>query len=237
MSDSFVHLHVHTEYSTLDSSVRTENLVARAAELGMSSVAMTDHGNLYGAVEFYQNAERAGIKPILGCEVYMAPASLHDKKEVPGRQSSSHLTLLAKNETGWRNLVKLVSVGHLEGDYLGEPRVDREQLAKYAEGLICLSGCIHGAVNEWIIAGNLDEARAEITALRDMFGAEDFYLELNDHALEQNQMLNVQLKELAGELSLKMVATNDVHFLNKPDAEAANICAPRTINVRIVERQ
>ena len=103
---------------------------------------MTDHGNLYAAVEFYQNATNAGIKPILGCEMYLAPASLHDKKEVPGRKDSSHLTLLAKNETGWKNLVKLVSVGHLDGDYLGEPRVDREHLAKFAEGLICLSGSL-----------------------------------------------------------------------------------------------
>jgi len=223
MSDSFVHLHVHTEYSTLDSSVRTKALVARAAELGMPAVAMTDHGNLYAAVEFYQNAHSAGIKPILGCEVYVAPASLHDKKTVPDRKNSSHLTLLAKNETGWKNLVKLVSVGHLDGDYLGEPRVDREQLAKYAEGLICLSGCINGVVNEWILAHHPDGARDEIIALRDIFGAEDFYLELNDHMLEQNQMLNSQLKEFSEELGIQMVATNDVHFLHKQDAEAHDV--------------
>ncbi|NWK55353.1 DNA polymerase III subunit alpha [Verrucomicrobiaceae bacterium N1E253] len=223
MSDSFVHLHVHTEYSTLDSSVRIKDLCAKAAEMGMSSVAMTDHGNLYGAVEFYQGAHGAGIKPILGCEIYLAPGSLHHKKEVPGRNNSSHLTLLAKNTTGWENLVKLISVGHLEGPYLGEPRVDREQLAKHAEGLICLSGCVNGAVNEWLLAGKDDEARAEALALRDMFGQEDFYLELNDHSLEQNQMLNAKLKRLSEELGIKMVATNDVHFLNKEDAEAHDV--------------
>ncbi|MBT8038003.1 MAG: DNA polymerase III subunit alpha [Verrucomicrobiae bacterium] len=220
---SFVHLHVHTEYSTLDSTVRTKDLVARAAELGMPAVAMTDHGNLYAAVEFYQNAQSAGIKPILGCEVYLAPASLHDKKETPGRKNASHLTLLAKNETGWSNLVKLVSVGHLEGDYLGEPRIDREQLAKFSEGLICLSGCVNGAVNEWIQAHDIDAAREEVCGLRDIFGVEDFYLELNDQSLEQQQVANAQLKEFAEELGLKMVATNDVHFLGEQDAEAQDV--------------
>ena len=117
------------------------------------------------------------------------------KKSLPDRKNSSHLTLLAKNETGWKNLVKLISVGHLEGEYLGEPRVDREQLAKFSDGLICLSGCINGAVNEWILASNPAAARAEVIALRDIFGAEDFYLELNDHSLEQNQQTNAQLKE------------------------------------------
>ena len=223
MPDSFVHLHVHSEYSTLDSTVRTKALVARAAELGMPAVAITDHGNLYAAVEFYQNAHSAGIKPILGCEIYLAPASLHDKKDVPGRKNSSHLTLLAKNKTGWGNLVKLVSVGHLDGDYLGEPRIDREQLAKFSEGLICLSGCINGAVNEWIQANDIEGARQEIISLRDIFGAEDFYLELNDQRLEQQQVANAQLKVFADELAIKLVATNDVHFLGEQDAEAQDV--------------
>jgi len=223
MSDSFAHLHVHTEYSTLDSTVRTKALVARAAELGMPAVAMTDHGNLYAAVEFYQNATRAGIKPILGCEIYLAPASLYDKKETPGRKNSSHLTLLAKNETGWKNLVKLISIGHLDGDYLGEPRVDREQLALFSEGLICLSGCVNGAVNEWLQKNDVDAAREEAIGLRDMFGADDFYLELNDQSLEIQQKFNEQLKEFSEELGIKMVATNDVHFLNKEDAEAHDV--------------
>lgn len=219
----FVHLHVHTEYSTLDSTVRTKALVARAVELGMPAVAITDHGNLYAAVEFYQHAVDAGVKPILGCEVYLAPASLSDKKEIPGRKNSSHLTLLAKNETGWKNLVKLVSIGHLEGEYLGEPRIDRECLAKYSEGLICLTGCINGAVNEWLLVHDADSARSEILALRDMFGAEDLYLELNDQGLEVQGELNEQLKAFADELGVKVVATNDVHFLDKEDAEAQDV--------------
>ncbi|MGB2402124.1 MAG: DNA polymerase III subunit alpha [Akkermansiaceae bacterium] len=222
-TDSFVHLHVHTEYSTLDSTVRTKELVAAAAEQSMPAVAMTDHGNLYAAVEFYQNAVAAGVKPILGCEIYLAPASLTDKKEVPGRKNSTHLTLLAKNETGWKNLVKLVSIGHLEGDYLGEPRVDREHLAKYAEGLICLSGCINGAVNEWLQRNEVEAAREEVIGLRDIFGADDFYLELNDQGLEVQQEINQQLRSFSDELGLKMVATNDVHFLAKEDAEAQDV--------------
>ncbi|MGB1259637.1 MAG: DNA polymerase III subunit alpha, partial [Akkermansiaceae bacterium] len=220
---SFVHLHVHTAYSTLDSTIRIKELVAYAAEMNMPAVAMTDHGNLYGAVEFYQDAHRAGIKPILGCEIYLAPSAISDKKEVPGRKNSTHLTLLAKNETGWKNLVKLVSVGHLEGDYLGEPRVDRELLAKYAEGIICLSGCVNGAVNEWLHKNNTDAARAEVIALKEIYGAEDFYLELNDQSLEIQQTINAQLKEFSDELGIKLVATNDVHFLRKDDAEAQDV--------------
>ena len=222
-SPSFVHLHVHTEYSTLDSTVRTKALVARAAELGMPAVAITDHGNLYAAVEFYQNALAAGIKPIIGCEIYLAPGSLQDKKEVPGRWNASHLTLLAKNETGWNNLVKLVTIGHLEGDYLGEPRVDREHLQQYSEGLICLSGCMNGALNEWLRAHDEEAAREEIKGLCDIFGQDDFYLELNDQGLEIQQQINHQLKALADEFGLKMVATNDVHFLNQEDAEAQDV--------------
>jgi DNA polymerase-3 subunit alpha len=222
-TNPFVHLHVHSEYSTLDSTVRTKELVAAAAKLEMPAVAMTDHGNLYAAVEFYQNALAAGVKPILGCEIYLAPASLSDKKEVPGRKNSTHLTLLAKNETGWKNLVKLVTMGHLEGEYLGEPRVDREHLGKYAEGLICLSGCINGAVNEWLHRNDVEGARKEIIGLRDIFGNDDFYLELNDQGLEIQQQINHQLKSFSEELGLKMVATNDVHFLNKEDAEAQDV--------------
>ena len=222
-SSNFVHLHVHTEYSTLDSTVRTKALVARAAELGMPAVAMTDHGNLYAAVEFYQAAESAGVKPILGCEIYLAPTSLNDKKETPGRQNSSHLTLLAKDETGWKNLVKLVSVGHLEGEYLGEPRIDRENLAKFSEGIICLSGCINGAVNEWLHANDYGGAVAEVKGLLEIFGTEDFYLELNDQGLEQQQALNSQLKQISEELGVKLVATNDVHYLNADDAEAHDV--------------
>ncbi|MFK7910606.1 MAG: DNA polymerase III subunit alpha, partial [Akkermansiaceae bacterium] len=223
MSDSFVHLHVHSAYSTLDSTIRTKDLCARAAELGMPAVALTDHGNLYGAIEFYQNAHKAGIKPILGCEIYLAPESLEDKKECPGRRNSTHLTLLAKNETGWKNLVKLVTIGHLEGEWLGEPRVDREALEKYSDGLICLSGCVNGSVAEWFHKNDPDAARAEVEKLAGIFGKDDFYLELNDHSLEIQQTINTTLKSFADELGLKLVATNDVHFLGKDDHEAHDV--------------
>ena len=128
MSDSFVHLHLHTEYSTLDGACRTKDVAARAAELGMPAVAMTDHGNLYGAISFYKACKSAGVKPILGCEIYLAPEGIEDKKEIPGRKRACHMTLLAENNVGWVNLQKLVSVGHLEGSYYGKPRVDRELL-------------------------------------------------------------------------------------------------------------
>ena len=151
MSDSFVHLHVHTEYSTLDGSCRTKAVAARAAELGMPAVAMTDHGNLYGAISFYKACKDAGVKPILGCEIYLAPGSMADMKDVVGRKRSTHMTLLAENNTGWNNLQKLVSKGHLEGMYYGEPRVDREVLRKHSKGIICLSGCLSGPINECIL--------------------------------------------------------------------------------------
>ena len=148
MSDSFVHLHVHTEYSIKDSIVRIKDLAGAVKDNGMSTVAMTDHGNLFGTVEFYQKMTDEGVKPILGCEVYLAPASLHSKKDIPGRKRSTHLTLLAKNKIGWDNLTKLVSRGHLDGDYFGEPRIDRDTLRELSEGIICLSGDDDGPIHE-----------------------------------------------------------------------------------------
>ena len=141
MAASFVHLHLHTEYSTLDGAVRCKEAAARAAELGMPAVAMTDHGNLYGAIEFYEAARKEGVKPILGCEIYLAPESMEHRQEIPGRKRATHLTLLAENNTGWENLVQLVSKGHLDGSYYGKPRVDLPLLREHAEGIICLSGC------------------------------------------------------------------------------------------------
>ena len=157
MSDSFVHLHLHTGYSTLDGACRTKDVAKRAKELGMPAVAMTDHGNLYGTIEFYKSCTAAGVKPILGCEIYLAPEAISDMKEIPGRPSSTHLTLLAENNEGWVNLQKLVSVGHLDGSYGGIPRVDREILRKYSKGIICLSGCISGPLNEWILKDALEK--------------------------------------------------------------------------------
>ena len=137
MSDSFVHLHLHTEFSLLDGMIRIKDLAKKAKELGMPAVAMTDHGNLYGAIKFYQECKKAGVKPILGCEIYLAPGKMEDKKELVGRKRSTHLTLLAETNEGWNNLSKLVSKGNLEGLYYGKPRVDRDTLREYAAGIIC----------------------------------------------------------------------------------------------------
>lgn len=223
MAKSFVHLHLHTEYSTLDGAVRCKEVVKKAAELGMPALAMTDHGNLYGAIEFYEKARAAGVKPILGCEIYLAPESMYDKKEIPGRKRATHLTLLAENNQGWANLVKLVTLGHLEGLYYGKPRVDREALRKYAEGIICLSGCISGPVNEWLRAGNPEKAREMMVELRDIFGPENLFVEIHDHGLEMQQEVKPQLLEIARELNLRPVVANDVHFMSRDDHEAHDV--------------
>ncbi len=225
MSDSFVHLHLHTEYSTLDGAVRPADLMAKVARCKMPAVAMTDHGNLFGAIDFYKQATKAGIKPIIGCEIYLAPGSMRDKKKVPGLPNAHHLTLLAKNTKGYENLVRLVSLGHLEGMYY-KPRVDKEALDRYSEGIICLSGCINGEVNYWIGQEQVDIAREKLGEFVDIYGKEDLYLEMHDHGMAQQQTCNRQLLEFCGEFGLKPVAANDVHFLNRADHEAhdALIC-------------
>ena len=184
MAGSFVHLHLHTEYSTLDGAIRCKDVAAKAAELGMPAVAMTDHGNLYAAIEFYEAVSKQGVKPILGCEIYLAPESMEHRKEVPGRKRATHLTLLAENNTGWENLVQLVTKGHLDGAYYGKPRVDRQELRKHAEGIICLSGCIAGPVNEWLLQRQPDKAREMLEELSEIFGQDNLYVEIHDHGLE-----------------------------------------------------
>ncbi|NNM29838.1 MAG: DNA polymerase III subunit alpha, partial [Akkermansiaceae bacterium] len=223
MADSFVHLHLHTEYSTLDGAVRCKDVVKRAKELGMPAVAMTDHGNLFGAIEFYEAALAAGVKPILGCEIYLAPESLQDKKDVPGRKRATHLTLLAADNRGWENLVQLVTKGHLEGQYYGKPRVDRDELRAHAEGIICLSGCISGPVNEWLLKGETARARETMEELRDIFGPDNLYVEIQDHGLEAQQQVKPLLLEMAREMNLKPVAANDVHFLRREDHDAHDV--------------
>ncbi|MGB6221362.1 DNA polymerase III subunit alpha [Haloferula sp.] len=223
MSDSFVHLHLHTEYSLLDGMARCKQVAAKAKELGMPAVAMTDHGNLFGAIEFYQACQKEGVKPILGCEIYLAPGKLEDKKEVPGRKRSCHMTLLAETNEGWGNLQKLVSLGHLEGSYYGKPRVDREALRKYSEGIICLSGCISGPVNEWLRADDFDKARETMAELIDIYGKENLYVEIHNHDLEPQRKVTPGLLKLAKEFDLKPVAANDVHFLNPDDHEAHDV--------------
>jgi len=222
MSDSFVHLHLHTEYSLLDGAVRIDALMKRVKELNMPAVAMTDHGNLYGAIDFYMAAKKAKVKSIVGCEAYLAPGSMMDKNEVTGRKRSSHLTLLAASNEGFDNLSKLITKGHLDGQWY-KPRVDKDALREHAKGLICLSGCINGEINEFLLSDRKDEAEKSLQEFRDIFGPENFYLEMADHGMEQQRRSNRQMIEWSKQYGLKTVATNDVHFLNRADHESHDI--------------
>src|SRR5882762_9202924 len=219
--DSFVHLHLHTEYSLLDGAVRMKELMKKAAEFKMPAVAITDHGNLFGAIEFYQEATKAGIKPIIGCEAYVAPGSHKDR---PGsrRDSAYHFTLLAQNETGYRNLVKLLTTAHLDGFHYA-PRIDKELLVSHSKGLIGLSGCLAGEMNSAIQADNIAKARQSAAEYRDILGAENFFIELHDHGMEAQRKCNRVLPQLAKEFALRLVAANDVHFLRRSDHDAHDV--------------
>ncbi|MEO6848148.1 MAG: DNA polymerase III subunit alpha [Chthoniobacterales bacterium] len=220
--ENFVHLHVHSQYSLLDGAVRIKELMKKAKGFEMPAVALTDHGNLYGAVEFYQAARSAGIKPILGCEAYMAPGSMKDRKASSGKDAAYHFTLLAQNEVGWRNLVKLITAAHLEGFYY-KPRIDKEILAAHSEGLIGLSGCLKGEVNSLISVGQLAQARDVAAQYRDIFGKENFFIELHDHGLDAQRKCTPELIKIAKELDLGLVAANDVHFLEREHHEAHDV--------------
>jgi DNA polymerase-3 subunit alpha len=219
--DSFVHLHLHTEYSLLDGAIRMKELMKKAAEFKMPAVAMTDHGNLYGAIEFYQEAVRAGVKPIIGCEAYVAPGSHKDR---PGsrRDAAYHFTLLAENETGYQNLVKLVTTAHLDGFHYA-PRIDKELLAARSTGLIGLSGCLAGEINSAIQANNIEKAKASAAEYRDILGPENFFIELHDHGIEAQRKCNSALPGIARDLGVGLVAANDVHFLRRTDHEAHDV--------------
>lgn len=232
MSDSFVHLHLHTEYSLLDGAVRIPDLMKRTKELGMPAVAMTDHGNLYGAIEFYMAAKKSGVKGIIGCEAYLAPTSAQEKKEITGRKRASHLTLLAETNEGFENLSKLITRAHLDG-FWHRPRIDKDSLREFSKGLICLSGCLNGEINELLLSDRPDEARNSLIEFRDIFGPENFYLELHDHGMEQQRRSMRQLIEWGKEFGLKTVAANDVHFLNRADHESHDlmICIGTNANV------
>jgi len=222
--DSFVHLHLHTEYSLLDGAVRMKELMKKAKEFEMPAVAITDHGNLFGAIEFYQEATRAGIKPIIGCEAYMAPGSIADRP-TSMRDAAYHFTLLAKDETGYRNLVKLVSKAHLDGFHY-KPRIDKELLAAHSAGLIGMSACLKGEINMAIQADNIEKARRSVDDFKEILGAENFFLELHDHGIEAQHKCNAVLPGLAKEFGIGLVAANDVHFLERShhDAHDVMIC-------------
>jgi DNA polymerase III subunit alpha len=221
-SRPFVHLHCHTEYSLLDGAIRAKDLVRKASEYGMPAVAMTDHGNLFGTVEFYQAAEKKGVQPIIGCEAYVTSGSMQDKSGNSARDQTHHLTLLAADDEGYRNLVKLISAAHLEGFYY-KPRVDKEFLAQHAKGLIALSGCIKGEINSHILAGDEVTARHITAQYRDIFGAENFFIELHDHHLDAQRRCNPELIKIAREMNLDLVAANDVHFLERSHHESHDV--------------
>jgi DNA polymerase III subunit alpha len=211
----FVHLHLHTEYSLLDGACRLDRLMDKAHELRFPSLAITDHGVLYGAIDFYQAARNKGIKPIIGCEVYVAPGSRFEKKSSSGgRDVYNHLLLLAKDETGYKNLVKLVTAAHLEGYYY-KPRIDKELLAEHKDGLIALSGCLASEIPEFIHKDQPDAARNAVDWFKQIFGAENFYLELQNHGIPEQAKVNRQLIPWAKEFGLKLVATNDVHYIER----------------------
>ena len=212
---NFVHLHVHTEYSLLDGANRIKDLVARTKELGMDSLAITDHGVMFGAVKFYKECKKQGIKPIIGCEVYVAPRSRF-QKESNIDNHPSHLILLAKNNEGYKNLTNLVSMGFTEGFYY-KPRIDLEILEKYHEGLICLSACLAGSVNKEILKGDMEKAKEVAKWYKGVFG-EDYYLELQPNGMREQVLANQKLIEIGRELNIPLVATNDCHYLKKEDA-------------------
>ncbi len=211
----FVHLHIHSEFSLLDGANRIKDLPVRAKELGMDAMAITDHGVMYGAIDFYKACKKEGIKPIIGCEVYVAPRSRFDKE--PGVDNKyNHLILLAKNNQGYKNLSKLVSLGFIDGYYY-KPRIDLEILEKYSEGLVCLSACLAGSVNQALLNGQNEKAEEIALWHKRVFG-EDYYIELQNNGIKEQVLANQKLVQLAKKLDIPLVATNDAHYLKKEDA-------------------
>ena len=220
---SFAHLHVHTEYSLLDGSNKIKECVSRVKELGMNSVAITDHGVMYGVIDFYRAAKAEGIKPIIGCEVYVAPGSRFDR-EARGSDESRyyHLVLLAENDQGYHNLMKLVSRGFTEGYYY-KPRVDMELLERYHEGLIALSACLAGEVSRNILRGMYEEGKEAALRYEKIFGKGNFFLELQDHGIAQQIMVNQALLRMSQETGIGLVATNDIHYTYADDVKPHDI--------------
>ena len=219
---AFTHLHVHTEYSPLDGSSKIKELTARAKELGMDSMAITDHGVMYGVIDFYRAAREVGIKPILGCEVYVAPGSRFDRESGAGEDRYYHLVLLAENNTGYKNLMKIVSKGFVDGFYY-KPRVDLKLLTTYHEGIIALSACLAGEVQKYLARGMYEEAKRSALRYHEIFGKDHFYLELQDHGMPEQKMVNQGLLRLSQDTGLELVATNDIHYTYAEDAKAHDI--------------
>ncbi|HLJ73022.1 MAG TPA: PHP domain-containing protein, partial [Thermoanaerobaculia bacterium] len=213
---SFVHLHLHTEYSLLDGATRPDQLAKRVAQMGMPACAITDHGNMFGAVEFYNAMKSAGVKPIIGCEMYVAYGSRLDKAGVEDQAadagSNNHLIVLAANDTGYKNLVKLVSHGYTDGFYY-KPRIDKELLREYREGLIVLSSCLKGEVSQSLAGGNYAKAKEAALQYKEILGADNFFLEIQDHGIPDQQKIVPMMARLGEEVGLQLVGTNDSHYL------------------------
>ena len=219
---SFAHLHVHTEYSLLDGSNKIKEYVARVKELGMNSAAITDHGVMFGCIDFYKAAKEAGIKPILGCEVYVAPGSRFDRETVKGEERYYHLVLLAENDLGYSNLTKIVSKGYVDGFYY-KPRVDMEILQQYHEGIIALSACLAGEVPRYLVRNFYEEGKKAALRYQEIFGKGNFFLELQDHGIPEQRLVNQQLMRMSQETGIELVATNDVHYTYESDADSHDI--------------
>ncbi len=216
----FTHLHLHTEYSLLDGACRINRLMERVKELGQTSVAITDHGVMYGVVDFYKAAKKAGVHPIIGCEAYVATRTRFDK--VNRMDGSYHLVLLCENETGYRNLIKLVSAGFTEGFY-SKPRIDKELLEKHHEGLIALSACLAGEIPRALASGDFEKAKEAALYYQNLFGPDRFYLEIQDHGLEEQKLVLPMIVRLSRETGIPLVATNDAHYLTKEDAKMQRV--------------
>ena len=218
----FVHLHLHTQYSLLDGMIRLEDLFKKAREYKMPAIAITDHGNMFGAIDFYQQAYKQGIKPIIGCELYVAPHSRTDKSPSSIGETARHLIVLVKNTQGYKNLMKLTTAGYLEGFYY-RPRVDKELLKECHEGLIASSACLHGEIAGLIMQGNMEEAKKAAVFYQSIFGEGNFFLELMENGIPEQKIANAGLIEISKELSIPLVATNDCHYLERDHAEAHDV--------------
>ncbi|MDP2808044.1 MAG: PHP domain-containing protein, partial [bacterium] len=217
----FAHLHVHTEYSILDGLIPVKDLVAKAVQYKLPALAITDHGNMFGALDFYTQARSAGVKPIIGIETYVAPKSRTDHALSETDDTSYHLLLLARNEKGYKNLLVLSSLAYLEGFYR-KPRIDKELLSQHCEGLVALSACTKGEISQALLKGDKEKARTAALFYKDLFGP-DFYLEIQDHGMEEEKVINPGLLELSKELEIGLVATNDVHYLEAKDAKVHDV--------------
>ena len=219
--NSFVHLHVHTQYSLLDGAIRIDSLLAQATAFGMEAVSITDHGTMFGVLEFYTKAKKAGLRPIIGCEIYVAPRTIHDKTPLDAK-GLTHLVLIAENQTGYRNLCRLASIAQMEGFYY-RPRIDKDLLTEHHEGLIALSACLHGEIPMRIKEGRLAQAEEAAQWYQRLFGENNYYLEVQNNGIEIQETVNLALREMSQKLSIPLVASNDCHYLQKEDVRAHDV--------------